>query len=93
MAILEGMASGLPLVATRVGEVPTVVRDGVTGFVVEPGDAGALAEAMAKLLGDPALRWRFGEAGRETIEAEYSAARMTAEYLRVYEEAIAEARR
>jgi glycosyltransferase involved in cell wall biosynthesis len=93
MAILEGMASGLPMVATRVGEVPTVVRDGVTGFVVEPGDAGALAEAMAKLLGDPALRWRFGEAGRETIEAEYSAARMTAEYLRVYEEAIAEARR
>ena len=93
MAILEGMASGLPLVATKVGEVPTVVRDGVTGFVVEPEDVGALAGAMAKLLGDPALRRRFGDAGRTTIEAEYSAARMTAEYLRVYEEAIAEARR
>jgi glycosyltransferase involved in cell wall biosynthesis len=91
MAILEGMASGLPLVATTVGEVPTVVHDGVTGFVVQPEDVDALAAAIAKLLGDAELRERFGAAGRNLIEDEYSAARMTAEYLRIYEEAIAAA--
>jgi len=51
----------------------------------------ALAGAIAKLLGDAALRERFGTAGRKVIEDEYSAARMTAEYLRIYEEAIAAA--
>lgn len=89
MAILEGMASRLPLVATTVGEVPTVVRDGVTGFVVPPEDVDALAGAIAKLLRDAGLRERFGEAGRKLIEDEYSASRMTAEYLRIYEEAMA----
>ena len=91
IAILEGMASRLPLVATTVGEVPTVVRDGVTGFVVPPDDVDALAGAIGKLLGDATLREQFGTAGRKVIEEQYSAARMTAEYLRIYEEAIAAA--
>jgi len=91
MAILEGMASRLPLVATTVGEVPSVVRDGVTGFVVAPNDVDALAGAIARLLGDAAMRERMGTAGRKLIEDEYSASRMTAEYLRIYEEAISAA--
>ena len=90
MAILEGMASGLPLVATSVGEVPNVVHDGVTGLVVQPEDPGALAAAIGRLLDDPALRRQFGAAGRTLIESEYSAARMTEDYLRIYEEAIAQ---
>src|SRR5260370_13477328 len=89
MAILEGMASGRALVATAVGEVPTVVRDGETGILVPPENVEVLAGAIAGLLRDAALRARLGAAARQLIEDEYSAARMTAEYLDVYEEAIA----
>jgi glycosyltransferase involved in cell wall biosynthesis len=92
MAILEGMASGLPLIATAVGDVPTVVRDGVTGVLVPPDDVARLAEAMLKLLRDAAMRERLGVAARQLIADEYSAERMTADYLRVYEEAIAQER-
>jgi glycosyltransferase involved in cell wall biosynthesis len=89
MAILEGMASGLPLVATAVGEVPTVVKDGRTGVLVPPEDAGSLAAAIVDLLRDSAKRLRLGEAAKQLIKEEYSAERMTADYLRVYAEAIA----
>jgi glycosyltransferase involved in cell wall biosynthesis len=89
MAILEGMASGLPLVATAVGEVPTVVIDGRTGVLVPPEDADSLAEAIAGLLHDSAKRLRLGTAAKQLIKEEYSAERMTADYLRVYAEAIA----
>jgi glycosyltransferase involved in cell wall biosynthesis len=89
IAILEGMASGRPLVATAVGEVPKVVRDGRTGVVVPAGDAVALAAGIVELLRDPEKRARFGAAARQVVEEEYSAVRMTAEYLQVYEESIA----
>ncbi|MDP9051295.1 MAG: glycosyltransferase family 4 protein [Acidobacteriota bacterium] len=89
MAILEGMASGLPLVASAVGEVPTVVRDGVTGLLVPADHVEQLAAGILELLRDEAKRKRFGAAARKLIEDEYSAERMTADYLRVYEEAIA----
>jgi glycosyltransferase involved in cell wall biosynthesis len=88
MAILEGMASGLPLVATAVGEVPTVVQNDRTGVLVAPDDVEVLAAAIAALLRDPARRKRLGAAARQLIEDEYSAERMTADYLRVYDEAI-----
>jgi glycosyltransferase involved in cell wall biosynthesis len=87
MAILEGMASGLPLVATSVGEVPTVVLDGRTGVVLPPEDPALLASAIVTLLKDPAERERLGVAARKLIDDEFSAQRMTADYLRVYEEA------
>jgi glycosyltransferase involved in cell wall biosynthesis len=89
IAILEGMASGLALVATAVGEVPKVVEDRRTGILVPPGEAGQLAAALVELLHNPEKRRRLGLAARQLIEEEYSATRMTADYLRVYEEAIA----
>ena len=92
MAILEGMASGLPLVATAVGDVPTVVRDGTTGILVPPDDVERLAAAMQELLRDAAMRARLGTAARQLIADEYSAERMAADYLRVYDEAIAQER-
>jgi glycosyltransferase involved in cell wall biosynthesis len=88
IAILEGMASSLPLVASAVGEVPTVVVDGVTGLLVPAEDVERLAAAILELLRDRAKRERFGAAARKLIEDEYSAERMTADYLRVYDEAI-----
>ena len=89
IAILEGMASRLPLVATAVGEVPTVILDGRTGMLVPAEAPDLLAAAIIELLRDPAKRERLGSAARQLIQDEYSAARMTADYLRVYEEALA----
>jgi glycosyltransferase involved in cell wall biosynthesis len=93
MAVLEGMASGLALVATAVGAVPTVVVDGRTGVLVPAADAELLAAGIKDLLRSPEKRKRLGGAARRLIEEEYSAARMTKDYLRVYEEAIAAVKR
>ncbi|MCX6349081.1 MAG: glycosyltransferase family 4 protein, partial [Candidatus Aureabacteria bacterium] len=60
----EYMAAARPVVATRVGVVPELVADGATGILVPPGDTGALGEAIADLLRDPAKEKRMGEAGR-----------------------------
>src|SRR4029079_18152565 len=56
VSAIEALASGTPVVATRVGGVPDVVRDGVDGFLVEPGDTEAAAERLASLATDPGLR-------------------------------------
>jgi len=93
MAVLEGMASGLALVATAVGAVPTVVVDGRTGVLVPAADAELLAAGIKDLLRSPEKRKRLGGAARRLIEEEYSAPRMTKDYLRVYEEAIAAVKR
>jgi glycosyltransferase involved in cell wall biosynthesis len=89
MAILEGMASRRALIATAVGEVPTVVLDDRTGVLVPAEDVELLAAGIVGLLRDSARRERLGAAARQLIEEEYSAERMTADYLRVYEEAVA----
>jgi glycosyltransferase involved in cell wall biosynthesis len=88
MAILEGMASSLPLIATAVGDVPTMVHDGETGVMVPPENAALLASAIVTLLRSPAQRESLGAAARKLIEDEFSADRMTADYLRVYKEAV-----
>jgi len=88
MAVLEGMASRLPLVASAVGEVPAVVLDGRTGVLVPPEDVDSLAAGIVGLLRDPAMRKHLGAAARQRVEEEYSAARMTADYLSVYAQAI-----
>lgn len=72
MAMLEAMAAARPVLASRVGAVPEAVRDGVDGLLVPPCDAGALAAALACLLGDPALHARLAQAARMRIEREYS---------------------
>lgn len=87
MALLEGMASGLPVVATRVGQVPAVVLEGRTGLLVPPADPDALADAMGRLVADPVLRTTYGVASQQRVTREFSAERMTAEYARVYEQA------
>lgn len=71
LAVLEAMSYGLPVVATRVGGVPEAVDDGVTGRLVAPGDAQALAGALAEVLGDPDVRRRWGAAGRSAFEERF----------------------
>lgn len=72
IAALEALASGVPVVASDLPGVRTVVRDGVNGFVVPPGDSVALAERLARILGDAELRARMGEAARKIAVAEYA---------------------
>src|SRR5579871_1488882 len=85
IAILEGMASRLPVTATAVGDVPTVVLDGRTGVLVSAENIEALSAGIKELLRDTAKCKRFGVAARQFIEKEFSAERMTTDYLRVYE--------
>ncbi len=66
-SILEAMACGLPVVATRVGGTPEVVEDGVSGLLVPPKDSAALAIALVTLLGDPSRRAAMGAAGRDRV--------------------------
>jgi glycosyltransferase involved in cell wall biosynthesis len=75
-AVLEAMAAGLPVLASRVGGLTELVADGVTGVLVEPGHPGALARALEALLGDPATRSSMGAAGRERVAREFTVRRM-----------------
>ena len=82
------MASGRPLVASAVGCLPETVEDGVTGRLVPPGDAAALAAALRPLLKDGALRARVGAAARQAFERRFTSERFVNDTLRVYQDAI-----
>lgn len=71
MVAVEAMASGRPVVASRVGGLQHIVTESETGYLYEPGDATALANALDTLIDDPALRRRMGEAARIRAETEY----------------------
>ncbi len=70
--ILEAMASGLPVVASRVGGIPEAVADGETGFLFPAGDSTWLEQVLAPLIRDGALRRKMGEAGRKRVENHFS---------------------
>jgi glycosyltransferase involved in cell wall biosynthesis len=66
--VVEALCRGRPVVASRVGGIPDLVRDGVNGILVEPGDAAALAEALVRILSDRELAQRLAAAARESVE-------------------------
>jgi len=70
--LLESMAAGLPVVATRVGGTPEAVTDGEQGLLVPPGDSQALASAISRVLSDPLLAMRLGNNGRRRVAEEFS---------------------
>lgn len=86
MALLEAMAMKRPVAATAVGGVPAVLRDGVEGLLAPPGAPQALADALERLVRDPALRARLGAAGRACVEAGFSASAMLTRVFDLYEE-------
>lgn len=88
--LLEAMALERPVVATAAGGVPEIVEDRVTGLLVAPADAGALAEAVAALLADPVRARDLGRAGRRRVAERYPLARHAAEVEAVYEEVLRE---
>jgi glycosyltransferase involved in cell wall biosynthesis len=81
---IEALAAGRPVVATRVGGVPDVVRDGEDGFLVEPGSIDGLANRLAELASDPKLRARMGKAARSRVLPRYSVGRLVDDVDRLY---------
>lgn len=84
--LLEGAASARPLVATDIRGCREIVRPEHNGLLVPPRDAGALADAVGRLLESPELRRRFGLAGRALVEREFTQARVVEQTLAVYRE-------
>jgi sugar transferase (PEP-CTERM/EpsH1 system associated) len=91
-AVLEASVAGLPVVASRVGGLPELIDDGVTGLLFPCGDATALAAALRRVLRDPALARGLGEAARAKAEAKYSVRRMASEYHESFLEMLARKR-
>ncbi len=88
---LEAMACGKPVVSTNLPTgVPWVNRNGETGFVVPPGDAGALRDALSTLLSDPTLREVLGKQAQVRVHKEFTRARMVERTVGLYEEILAE---
>ncbi len=85
VSMLEAMACGLPVVASKVGGIPEVVTDGVEGSLVPVQDTEALARTLASYVRDPALRRQRGEAARARVEAAFSMRAMLAEYGKLYD--------
>lgn len=84
-AIIEGMAAGLPVVATRVGGIPELVVEGQTGRLVPPGDPAALAGALIDVLDSPGRAAAWGREGRAIVERTYSFDRMVEQLETLYE--------
>jgi hypothetical protein len=88
----EAMQYGKPVVGCRAGGIPELVRDGIDGFVVEPGSVDALEATLDRLMSDPELRERLGRAGRARIADELDHRAMAARFVDVYERVAAESR-
>jgi glycosyltransferase involved in cell wall biosynthesis len=93
MVVLEAMAAKLPVVATRVGEIPHLVRHGTSGLLVEKGDALGLAESIAALAADTQLRRDMGRAGYERVRAEFTLQGQVRAITRVYRDLLASRQR
>jgi glycosyltransferase involved in cell wall biosynthesis len=92
LVLVEALASGVPVVASRTGPMPEIVWEGETGLLFEPGDARDLARALDRLLGDPAMRRRMGRKGREDALARFSLPTMVHRLESLYERVVSESR-
>jgi glycosyltransferase involved in cell wall biosynthesis len=82
--LLEAMACGLPIVATRVGGVPELIREAENGFMTEPGDEAGLYAALAKLIADPQSRMRMGQCARAYVQRQHSLHSLPGQLLDLY---------
>ena len=85
MVALQAMSLGKPVVASRIGALSELVEEGVTGFLVEPGNAGQLARVLERLESEPGLAERMGTAAREMFEKRYSQDRQYQMLIEIYE--------
>jgi starch synthase len=78
------MSYCIPVIASRVGGIPDIIDDGVSGLLVPPADPQALADAIERVAGDPAFARRLAEAGREQLRTRFSWDVITAKWDAVY---------
>lgn len=90
LVLLEAMAAGKPVIGTKVGGIPEIIEDGVTGLLVPPRSPDDLAQAIISILQDPDLTHRMGATGRERVKARFSLERCVAEVQKIYEELVGE---
>jgi L-malate glycosyltransferase len=90
LAALEAMACRVPTIATKVGGVPELIEDGVTGILFPVGDTDAMAEAAVELLSDAGRLDEMGRAGRASAQARYCATRIIPLYEKYYERVLVE---
>jgi glycosyltransferase involved in cell wall biosynthesis len=90
-ALIEAMAAGLPVIATKVGGIPALVNHGVNGLLVPSGDAQALADALRSILEHPDMARKLGEAARQSIGARFGTSYMVQAIETLYEETLREA--
>jgi len=85
MALLEAMASGLPIIASAVGDIPKILKNGELGIIIPPADTARLTEAILTYLDSPLQASEMSDRARRAAEEQYSSARMAREYEEVYE--------
>jgi glycosyltransferase involved in cell wall biosynthesis len=90
LVILEAMSAGLPIVSTRIGGIPNMIKDGEEGFLIEPHSPQILADKIAELFRDPQMRERFSGAARERAIKDFSWQRRMEKYNEILEKAIGE---
>ena len=83
------MATGAAVVSTKVGGIADVIDEGVSGFLVAPGDDEAMRSKLEELASDRSLAAAVGEDARSTVQESYSAERMAREYLELYQRELA----
>jgi glycosyltransferase involved in cell wall biosynthesis len=88
VVLMEAMATGRPVVATRIMGIPELVDEGASGFLVAPGDIDELAGALGELAGSPALRERFGRAGRLKVEEAFDSVACADQVAAVFDELV-----
>lgn len=88
MTVLEAMAASRPVIATRVGAIPSVIKDGETGLLVEPKDSAGLQNAIASLLDDPERGRRMGDQAHAWVSRHYTSEAMALNYRDLYEEVL-----
>ncbi|MCG6533987.1 MAG: glycosyltransferase family 4 protein, partial [Syntrophales bacterium LBB04] len=90
--LLEAMSHGLPIVCSRIGGLPEIVDDGLTGLLYEPGNADELADCIRTLRHNHALCQKLGDAGLRKAREDYAADRVIEQLIEIYEKVITEAR-
>jgi colanic acid/amylovoran biosynthesis glycosyltransferase len=84
VALMEALAAGLPVIASRLSGIPELVRDGETGLLARPGDAADLADAFRRVLADPDATLSRARAGRRLIEEEFDIERSADRMLELF---------
>jgi glycosyltransferase involved in cell wall biosynthesis len=88
MTVLEAMAASKPVIATRVGAIPSVIKDSENGLLVAPKDPEGLQNAIASLLNDPERRRRLGDQAHAWVSQNYTSEAMALKYREMYEEVL-----